>query len=116
MRADENASLAIVPGSLLLRRRIATGWYGQRVRPTRSAVASRTMLAMSADWKTIDDLEDHFRRHGRAVGARTIGQYAELALLTVREDVRFQYRLGARRRVGRYHIRRGLFVALEEGE
>jgi hypothetical protein len=74
------------------------------------------MLAMPAQWKTIADLEDHFRRHGRAVGARSVEQYAELALLTVREGVRFQYRLGARSRIGRYHVRRGLFVALQDDE
>ncbi|HZO32869.1 MAG TPA: hypothetical protein VFH48_43560 [Chloroflexota bacterium] len=69
---------------------------------------------MPAEWKSIADLGDHFRRHGRAVGARDVEQYAELARLVIREDVPFQYRLGARRRFGRYYRRRGLFVALQE--
>lgn len=72
------------------------------------------MLRMPLAWRSIADLEDHFRRHGRAVGARGVEQYAELALLTIREGVLFQYRLGSRRRFGRYHVRRGLFVALQD--
>jgi hypothetical protein len=72
------------------------------------------MLRMPADWKSITDLEDHFRRHGRAVGARNVKQYAELALMTIHEGVLFQYRLGSRRRLGRYHVRRRLFVALQD--
>jgi len=69
---------------------------------------------MPASWKSTADLEDHFRRHRRAVGARSVEQYAELALLTIREGIVFHYRLGSRRRIGRYHIRRGLFVALQD--
>jgi len=69
---------------------------------------------MAAAWKSIADLEDHVRRHGRAVGARSIEQYAELAVVTIRDGVLFHYRLGSRRRIGRYHVRRGLFVALQE--
>jgi hypothetical protein len=69
---------------------------------------------MPVAWKSQRDLEDHFRRHGRAVGAGTVDEYAELALLTVREGVQFRYRLGVRQRFGRYHLRRRLFVALED--
>jgi hypothetical protein len=75
------------------------------------------MLPMPADWKTIADLEDHFRRHGRTVGAHTAEQYAALALLVIREGVPFRYRLGSQDRFGRYHVRRRLFVALrDDGE
>jgi len=56
---------------------------------------------MPASWKSTADLEDHFRRHRRAVGARSVEQYAELALLTIREGIVFHYRLGSRRRIGR---------------
>jgi len=69
---------------------------------------------MPADWKSIDDLEDHFRRHARAVGARTIEEYADLALLVIREGIFFRYRLGSHIRFGRYHVRRRLFVALQD--
>jgi hypothetical protein len=72
------------------------------------------MLLMPAQWTSVDDLEDHFRRHGREVGARSVEQYAEIALAVIRDGILFEYRLGARRRLGRYHIRRHLFVALQE--
>jgi hypothetical protein len=71
---------------------------------------------MPADWKSIADLEDHFRRHGRTVGVRTVAQYAALSLTVIREGIPFQYRLGVRKRLGRYHVRRRLFVALQDDD
>ena len=67
-----------------------------------------------ADWKSRDDLEDHFRRHGAEVGARDVAEYIRLANVTIRDGIRFTYRLTGTPRIGYYHPRSKRFVAMNE--
>ena len=66
-----------------------------------------------AEWRSREDLEDHFRRHGREVYARDLAAYARMADATIERGVRFTYRLTGRPRVGYYDRRRGRFVAID---
>ena len=67
-----------------------------------------------ADWKTRTAMEDHFRRHGKEFGARSVDDYARLADLTVREGTRFAYRMTGKLRIGYYHERSKRFVVLDD--
>jgi hypothetical protein len=64
-------------------------------------------------WKDRASLEDHFRRHGREVGARDAEDYLRIAREVMRVGQRFTYRLGVRARVGYYHARSKRFVAVD---
>ena len=67
-----------------------------------------------ADWKTRSTLEDHFRRHGKEVGARSVDDYARLADLKIPEGTRFTYRMTGKLRIGYYHERSKRFVVLDD--
>lgn len=66
-----------------------------------------------AEWKSRDDVEDHFARHGAEVNARDVAAYARIADEVMARGARFGYRLTERRRVGYYERRRGYFVATD---
>jgi len=66
-----------------------------------------------SEWRTPEHLEDHFRRHGAEVGARTVADYARMASETVACGVRFTYHLTGRPRIGYFDRRRGRFVAVD---
>jgi hypothetical protein len=73
-------------------------------------------LTLSPEWRSRAFLEDHFRRHGADVGARTLERYVQLARETVRAGVRFTFRQTSRHRVGYYHLRRRRLVILTDDE
>ena len=65
-------------------------------------------------WNGRKSLEDHFRRHGREVGARDVLAYLRSAQETMRVGTRFTYRIGSEVRVGYYHRRTKRFVGVAE--
>ena len=67
-------------------------------------------------WRSQDFLDDHFRRHGAEVGARTLERYVEFAHETRRRGVRFTSRRSARSRVGYYHLKSHRLVILTGDE
>ena len=71
-------------------------------------------MTLPLEWDSRHSLEDHFRRHGREVNARTVEEYDRLARVTVQNGVRFTYRLTSRQRIGYYHRRSGRFVAMKD--
>jgi hypothetical protein len=74
------------------------------------------MRGAMPDWKRPTDLEDHFRRHGREVGARTAAQYHALALRTIERGVRFTSLRTGVLRIGYYDMRNHHFVVMEDEE
>jgi pyocin large subunit-like protein len=58
-------------------------------------------------------LNQHFRRHGAEVGARTVTHYADLADRTIAEGRRFTFRRTDVIRVGYYHRRTRCFVVVD---
>jgi pyocin large subunit-like protein len=64
-------------------------------------------------WRSREHLEEHFRRHGAELGARTVSDDARMADETVARGVRFTYHLTGRPRIGHYDARRGRFVAVD---
>jgi hypothetical protein len=63
-------------------------------------------------WVSRTELERHFKKHGREVGAGDIPGYLHSARETIRVGVRFTYRWKARYQVGYYHPGTRKFVAL----
>lgn len=66
------------------------------------------------EWTDQDFLEDHFRRYGRQVNARSLEHYAALAIQTVERGVRFTFRTVSRLRIGYYDVRRHWLVVVHE--
>jgi hypothetical protein len=68
------------------------------------------------EWTSQAFLEDHFRRHGAEVGARSIDRYVRLAHETIRDGVRFTFRRTSVLRVAYYHVRSRRLVILSGDE
>lgn len=64
------------------------------------------------EWRDREFLDDHFRRYGRQVGARSPEQYATLALRTIERGVRFTFSRTGVIRIGYYDVRSHLFVVM----
>ena len=73
-------------------------------------------MTLPPEWTARRFLEDHFRRHGAEVGARTLDQYVQLAHDTIRNGIRFTFRQTSRHRVAYFHPRSRRFVILTDDE
>ena len=67
-------------------------------------------------WKSRGHLEDHFRRHRRLLGVRTVGEYDASARETMTVGTFFEYRTGARWRVGYYDRGTGRLTILTDDQ
>lgn len=70
------------------------------------------------DWQSRGHLEDHFAKHGRGVGARTIAEYDSSARTTMRFGTIFSYedRKTGLTRVGVYHRETALFTVVSDDD
>jgi len=65
-------------------------------------------------WKSRATLENHFRRHGAEVGARTAADYQRLAEFVIRYGVQFTFERTGRPRIGYSLPRRRHFVVMDD--
>ena len=68
-----------------------------------------------ATWKTPEHLEDHYGRHRRELGTRSIEEYDASARETIAIGVRFTYRDRGtgERRIGYFHRESSRMTALD---
>jgi pyocin large subunit-like protein len=69
-------------------------------------------LTLEPTWRDRASLDDHFRRHGEEIGARTTEQYTRMALDTIRDGIRFTFRRTGEIRAGYYHRPTHRFVVM----
>lgn len=76
------------------------------------------MPAESAHWPSYRYLQDHFRKHGTALGRTTVERYDESARTTIRVGVRFTYTDSSSHemRVGYFHRETHRFTAMRADE